>query len=158
SYPLGLDDLLASLRAGNAVNGKREVRDRKIYIADPACELEQTLQWLVVPADRGAEPIGGLRRFQLLWNLGAFTPTCPRIPGASRDLTSRGYPGNLQFLLLHPVAVFDGENQHRDRSSMPVVGGRDLHSPVAELRVATRDLDAERANSAEKTAKIARLE
>jgi chromosome segregation ATPase len=41
---------------------------------------------------------------------------------------------------------------------MPLIGGRDLHSPVAELRVATRDLEAERANGVEKTARIARLE
>jgi hypothetical protein len=41
---------------------------------------------------------------------------------------------------------------------MPLIGGRDLRSPVAELRVATRDLDAERANGVEKNARIARLE
>src|ERR1700739_3940395 len=35
SYPLALDDMLDSLRNGTAVTDKREVRDRKIYIADP---------------------------------------------------------------------------------------------------------------------------
>ena len=158
SYPLGLDDILASLQAGNAVNGKREVRDRKIYIADPACEIEQTLRWLETHADRELKPVNGLRRFELLWSPEAFTATYPGIPGVSRDLASRGYPGDLQFLMLHPVAVFDGEDQHRDRSTMPLVGGRDLHSPAAELRVAIRDLQAERASGAERTARIARLE
>jgi chromosome segregation ATPase len=41
---------------------------------------------------------------------------------------------------------------------MPLVGGRDLRSPVAELRVAMRDLAAERANSAKLIGSIARLE
>jgi chromosome segregation ATPase len=60
--------------------------------------------------------------------------------------------------MLHPVAVFDGEREHRDRSTMPLVGGRDLRSPLAELRVAMRDLTAERANGAKLIASIARLE
>jgi hypothetical protein len=158
SYPLGFDDLLASLRDGDAVGGKREVRDRKIYIADPTGEPEQTIRWLEANADRELKPVDGLRRFELLWNPEAFTATYPGIPTVSRDLVIRGYPGDLQFLMLHPVAVFDGENQHRDLANMPLVGGRDLHSPVAELRVATRDLEAERANAVEKTARIARLE
>src|SRR5438876_1230119 len=34
SYPSGLYDVLGSLRSGEAVTGKREVRDRKIYIMD----------------------------------------------------------------------------------------------------------------------------
>jgi hypothetical protein len=158
SYPLGFDDLLASLRDGDAVGGKREVRDRKIYIADPTGEPEQIIRWLEANADRELKPVDGLRRFELLWNPEAFTATYPGIPTVSRDLVIRGYPGDLQFLMLHPVAVFDGENQHRDRATMPLIGGRDLHSPVAELRVATRDLEVERANGLEKTAKIARLE
>ena len=157
SYPLGLDDLLASLQGGNSVNSKREARDRKIYIADPAGETQQTLRWLEANADRELKPVAGLRRFELLWNPEAFSATYPAIDSVSRDLAVRGYPGDLQFLMLHPVSVFDGDNQHRDRSSMPLVGGRDLRSPVAELRVATRNLEAAQAGSAEKTVTIARL-
>src|SRR6266852_3626914 len=59
---------------------------------------------------------------------------------------TRRHPGDLQFLMLYPVSIFDGENQHRDSATMPLIGGRDLRSSVAELRVATRDLEAERAN------------
>jgi hypothetical protein len=158
SYPLGFDDILASLRDGDAVSSKREVRDRKIYIADPASEPEQNVRWLKANADRELKPVDGVRRFELLWNPEAFTATYPDIHNVSRDLAVRGYPGDLQFLMLHPVAVFDGENQHRDPANMPLIGGRDLHCPVAELRVATRDLEAERANGVAKTARIARLE
>jgi predicted nucleic acid-binding Zn-ribbon protein len=158
SYPLALDDLLESLRSGNAVTGEREARDRKIYIADPAREPDQTVRWLESHADDELEPIDGLRRFELLWNPEAFAATHPSIPAVSSDLSARGYPGDLQFLMLHPVAVFDGEREHRDRSSMPLVGGRDLRSPVAELRVAMRDLAAERANGAKLIGSIARLE
>jgi len=158
SYPLGFDDLLASLRDGDAVGGKREVRDRKIYIADPACEPEQTVRWLEANADRELKPVEGLRRFELLWNPEAFTATYPGIHTVSRDLAVREYSGDLQFLMLYPLSIFDGENQHRDSATMPLIGGRDLHSSVAELRVATRDLEAERANGVEKTARITRLE
>jgi hypothetical protein len=158
TYPLGFDDLLASLRDGDAISGKREVRDRKIYIADPACEPEPTVNWLKANADRERKPVDGLRRFELLWNPEAFTATYPGIHTVSRDLAARGYPGDLQFLMLYPVSIFDGENQHRDSATMPLIGGRDLRSPVAELRVATRDLKAERANGVGNTARIARLE
>jgi hypothetical protein len=158
SYPLGFDDLLASLRDGDAVSGKREVRDRKIYIADPACEPEQAVRWLEANADRERKPVDGLRRFELLWDPEAFTATYPGIHAVSRDLAARGYPGDLQFLMLYPVSIFDGENQHRDSATMPLIGGRDLHSPVAELPVATRDLKAERAKGVEKSGRIARLE
>jgi chromosome segregation ATPase len=60
--------------------------------------------------------------------------------------------------MLYPVSIFDGEDQHRDSTTMPLIGGRDLHSPAAELRVATRDLEAERAKGVEKSGRIARLE
>jgi predicted nucleic acid-binding Zn-ribbon protein len=158
SYPLALDDMLESLRSGNAITGEREVRDRKIYIADPAREPDQTVRWLESHADDELEPVDGLRRFELLWSPEAFAATHPSIPAVSSDLAARGYPGDLQFLMLHPVAVFDGEREHRDRSSMPLVGGRDLRSPVAELRVAMRDLAAERTNGAKLIGSIARLE
>jgi predicted nucleic acid-binding Zn-ribbon protein len=158
SYPLALGDMLDALRSGTAVTGEQEVRDRKIYIADPGREPDQSLRWLESHADVELEPVDGLRRFELLWNEEAFAATHSRIPAASSDLSARGYPGDLEFLMLHPVAVFDGEREHRDRSSMPLVGGHDLRSPVAELRVAMRDLSAERANSAKLIASIARLE
>jgi hypothetical protein len=158
SYPLGLHDMLDSLRDGNAVNGKREIRDRKIYVMDPACEPEAAVRWLKANADRELEPVDGLRRFELLWNPEAFTATCPGIDTVSRELATRGHPGDLQFLMLHPVAVFDGENHFRDRISMPLVGGRDLESPVAALRVAVRDLETERTQATQRTAAIARLE
>src|SRR5207249_6683821 len=68
SYPLGLNGLLECLRNGRAVAGRREVRDRKLYIADPAVEPETTMHWLEANADRELEPRDGLRRFELLWN------------------------------------------------------------------------------------------
>jgi predicted nucleic acid-binding Zn-ribbon protein len=158
NYSLGLDGILDSLRNGNAVMGEREIRDRKIYIMDPDHEPDQTIRWLECHADDELAPVNGLRRFELLWNPEAFAATHPGIPAASRDLAARGYPGDLQFLMLHPVAVFDGDREHRDRSSMPLVGGRELRSPVAELRVAVRDLEAERANKAKMIGTVARLE
>jgi chromosome segregation ATPase len=75
-----------------------------------------------------------------------------------RDLAARGYPADLQFSMLHPVALFDGTKWHRDRAEMPLLREHDLQSPVASLRVASRDLDSERARLAETTGTIARLE
>lgn len=158
NYPLGLDGILDALRNGNVVTGERETRDRKIYIMDPDHEADQTIRWLECHADDELAPVDGLRRFELLWNPEAFAATHPGVPAVSRDLAARGYTGDLQFLMLHPVAVFDGEREHRDRSNLPLVGGRELRSPVAELRVAERDLEAERANSAKMIATVARLE
>jgi hypothetical protein len=158
SYPGGLDKVLASLRDGNPVTAKRQVRDRKIYLADPTREPQQTVRWLEAHADRELKPVDGLRRFELLWNPEAFTATQPGMDTVSGDLAACGYPGDPQFMMLHPVAVFDGETYHRDRAGMPLVGGRNLQSPSAALRVALRDLEAERANAAEKTAMIARLQ
>ncbi|MBO0738397.1 MAG: hypothetical protein J2P48_17790 [Alphaproteobacteria bacterium] len=158
SYPFGLDEMLVSLRGGVAVSARREVRDRKIYIADPAREPEHTLGWLASRAVEELEPVDGLRRFELLWGPEAFAATSQGVAAVSRDLAARGYPDELQFLMLHPVSVFDGQHRHCDPSSMPLVGGRDLRSPVAELRVATRDLETERATAAERGATISRLE
>jgi hypothetical protein len=158
SYPVGLHDMFDSLRNGIAVKGKQEVRDRRIYIADLAAESEQTVRWLENHAENELEPVDGLRRFKLLWNSEAFAVTHPGIPAVFGDLAARGYPEELQFLMLHPVAVFDGDREHRDPTSMPLVGGRDLRSPSAELHVARRHLEAERANSAGMIATIARLE
>jgi hypothetical protein len=158
SYPCSFDHLLSSLRDGSAVTGTRETRDRKIYIVDPVCEAEQTVRWLEAHADRELEPVDGTRRFELLWNPETFAATHPGIPAASRDLAALGYPGDLQFLMLHPVAVFDGEHEHHDRTTMPLVGERDLRSPVAELRVAGRNLKAERTTAAQRSVTIAHLE
>jgi hypothetical protein len=158
SYPIGLHDILDSLRNGIAVTGKQEIRDRKLFIADVASEPEQTVRWLEAEAEVELEPLDSLRRFRLFWNLEAFFATDPSVPAAFRDLVAHGYPEDLQFLMLHPIAVFDGDHEHRDRATMALLAGRDLRSPVAELRVAERQLAAERANSDKMTASIARLE
>lgn len=158
SYPSGLDDTLASLRNGEAVTGKRGVRDRKIYIMDPAREPGRTARWLEEHADRELEPLDGLRRFELLWDPEAFVATNPAIEPVFRDLAARGYPADPQFSMLHPVAVFDGTKWHRNRADLPLLRGCNLESPVAALRVASRDLESERARLAETTATIARLE
>jgi hypothetical protein len=157
-YPSGLYDVLGSLRSGEAVSAKREVRDRKICIMDPASEPVSTARWLEEHADRELEPVDGLRRFELLWNPEAFIATHPAIEAAFHDLAARGYPADLQFSMLHPVAVFDGTKWHRDRAEMPLLREQNLHSPAAALRVASRDLESERARLAETTATITRLE
>jgi hypothetical protein len=154
----GLYDVLDSLRSGQAVTGKREVRDRKIYVMDPASEPVSTARWLEEHADRELEPVDGLRRFELLWNPEAFIATHPAIDEVFRDLAARGYPVDLQFAMLHPVAVFDGKGWHRDRAEMPLLREHNLHSPVAALQVASRDLENERARLAETTATVTRLE
>ena len=158
SYRPGLSDLLTSLRDGRAVNGKDGIRDRKIYIMDPAGEAQATVCWLEAHADRELEPVDGLRRFQVLWNPEAFAATYPAIDVVSRGLAARGYPEELQFLKLHPVAMFDGARWHRDHADMPLLGGQDLTSPVAALRVATRDLATERARVAETAMRITCIE
>jgi hypothetical protein len=157
-YRLSFHDMLQSLRNGNAVASKRAARDRKIYIMDPAAEPERTVRWLEAKANRELEPENGLRRFELVWGPEGFTATCPAIDMVSRALAERGYPGDLQYLMLHPVAVFDGYDEYRDFSTMPLVGGLDLQSPVAALRVASRKLHAERVRAAELTATIEGLE
>ena len=158
SYPSGFYDVLVSLRSGEAVTAKREVRDRKIYMIDPARESSTSAPWLEEHADRELEPLNGLRRFQLLWDPEAFVATNPAIEPVFRDLAARGYPADTQFSMLHPVAVFDGTKWHRNRAAMPLLRGYDLESPVAALRVASRDLETERARLAETTAAITRLE
>jgi hypothetical protein len=154
----GLRDMLNSLRAGNAAGGRREIRDRKIYILDPAGEPKATVCWLEEHADRELEPADGLRRFELLWNPEAFIATSYAIDAAFRSLADHGYPEELQFLKLHPIAVFDGVRWHRDRADLPLLAGQDLTSPAAALRVARRELVTERARVAETAATIARVE
>ncbi|MBV8506334.1 MAG: hypothetical protein JOZ11_11085 [Alphaproteobacteria bacterium] len=158
SYPSGLYDVLASLRNGEAVTGKRAVRERKIYMMDPAREPSRTARWLQEHADRELEPVDGLQRFELLWDLEAFVATRPAIEPVFRDLAARGYPADPQFSMLHPVAVFDGTKWHRNLADMPLLRGCNLESPVAALRVASRNLETERARLTETTATITRLE
>jgi hypothetical protein len=158
SYPSGLDDVLGSLRNGEAVTVKRAVRDRKIYLMDPAREPGRTARWLEEHAYRELEPVDGLRRFELLWDRDAFAATHPAMEPGLRDLAARGYPADPQFSMLHPVAVFDGTKWHRNRADMPLLRGYDLESPVAALRVASRDLETERARLTETAAAITRLE
>ncbi len=158
SYPSGLYEVLGSLRNGEGVTSKSAVRDRKTYIMDPAREPSGTARWLQEHADRELEPADGLRRFELLWDQEAFIATRPAIEPVFRDLAARGYPADPQFAMLHPVAVFDGTKWHRNRADMPLLQGCNLESPVAALRVASRDLESERARLAETTATITRLE
>jgi hypothetical protein len=158
SYPCGLYEVLGSLRNGETSAAKGAGQDRKLYIMDPAREPSGAAQWLEEHADRELEPADRLRRFELLWSEEAFVATRPAIEAVFRHLASRGYPADLQFSMLHPVAVFDGTKWHRDRADMPLLRGHDLESPAAALRVASRDLESERARLAETTATIARLE
>jgi predicted nucleic acid-binding Zn-ribbon protein len=158
NYPSGLYDVLGSLRHGEAVTVKRALRDRKIYLMDAAREPGRTARWLEEHADRELEPVDGLRRLELLWDPDAFAATHPAMEPGLRDLAARGYPADPQFSMLHPVAVFDGTKWHRNRADMPLLRGYDLESPVAALRVASRDLETERARVTETAAAITRLE
>ena len=158
SYPCGLYEVLGSLRNGETVAGKGSAQDRKLYIMDPVREPTGTARWLEEHADRELEPVAGLRRFELFWDEEAFEATHPAIEPVFRDLAARGYPADLRFSMLHPVAVFDGAKWHRDRADMPLLRGYNLESPAAGLRVASRNLETERARLTETTATIARLE
>ena len=155
-------EILGGLRADRLPDIRRESRDRKIYVADPACESQQTLDWLTAHADRELDRQGSLRRFEVLWDSDAFLASFPRTEAIFRDLESRGHPADFSYLMLHPIAVFDGEAHHRERETMPLVGGLDLHTQVAGLRAAmhrlTRELAGERAQLAERSAAAARLE
>jgi hypothetical protein len=162
TYPLGLHDVLDALRDGRPVAEKTEIRDRKIYLSDPAFESEATVSWLEANADRELDPIDGLRRFEVLWSLEAFIATFPGIEAVYQDLEERGYPRDLRFLMLHPIEMFDGKKSHADPSTMPLLAGRDLTSPLAATRAAvrrvSRELVSERERSTEKDAAIYRLE
>ena len=155
-------EILGGLRADRLPDIRRESRDRKIYVADPACESQQTLDWLTAHADRELDRQGSLRRFEVLWDSDAFLASFPRTEAIFRDLESRGHPADFSYLMLHPIAVFDGAAHHRERETMPLVGGLDLHTQVAGLRAAmhrlTRELAGERAQLAERSAAAARLE
>ena len=162
SYPAGLYEVLDALRGGIPIAPKIELRDRKIYVMDPAFEAETTVRWLEANADREFAPIDSLRRFEILWDLEAFSAVAPGIEAAYRELEERGYAPDLRFLMLHPVEIFDGEKSHRDLGTMPLVADRDLASPLAAARAAVRrvnrELASERERGAEKDAAIFRLE
>jgi hypothetical protein len=162
SYSDDFHEVLDGLRGGIPIAPKAETRDKKIYVADPALEAETALCWLEANADRELAPVNGLRRFEVLWNLEAFTAIAPSIEAAYRELEERGYPRDLRFLMLHPIEMFDGDEPHRDPSTMPLLAGRDLHSPFATLRVEAKrmsqELDAERKRVMEKQVAILRLE
>ena len=158
SYSSGLYSALALLRNAEALTLKREARDRKIYIMDPDREPSGAARWLQEHAEREIEPVGRLRRFELHWDETAFGATHPAVERLLGDLTTRGYPADLQYAMLHPVAVFDGTKWHRDRAEMPLVQGCNLESPAAALGVASRQLAIERARLAETGATVTRLE
>jgi hypothetical protein len=162
TYRLGFHEVLDALRDGRPVAAKTEIRDRKIYLMDPAFEPQSTVSWLEANADRELAPVDGRRQFEILWNDEAFAAIAPGVNAAYRELEARGYPRDLKFLMLHPVEIFDGEKSYRNMGDMPLLAGRDLNSPVAALRVralrADRELASERERGAERDAIIARLE
>ena len=162
TYPVGFHEVLDALRDGRPVAAKTEIRDRKVYVMDPTFERKVAVGWLEKNADRELTPIDGLRRFELLWNVEAFSATFPGIEAAYLDLEERGYPRDLRFLMLHPIEMFDGKKPHRDPGAMPLLAGRDLGSPLAALRSTvkqmSRELASERERGAHKDAEISRLE
>jgi len=162
TYRLGFHAVLDALRDGRPVPAKAEIRDRKIYVMDPALEPAGNVRWLEANAEREFAPVGSRRRFEVLWNDQAFAAISPGVEAAYRELEARGFPRDLQFLMLQAVEMFDGEKSHRDIGEMPVLGGRDLQSPLAALRVAamraSRELASERQRGAERDAIISRLE
>lgn len=158
SYSSGLYNALALLRNAEPLTPKREVRDKKIYIMDPDREPSEGARWLQEHAERELEPVGRLRRFELHWGEEAFGATHPAVDRLLGDLTARGYPPELQYAMLYPVAVFDGAKWHRDRAEMPLLRGCNLDSPIAGLALASRQLAVERARVAETSATITRLE
>jgi hypothetical protein len=162
TYRLGFHEVLDALRDGRPVAAKAEIRDRKIYVMDPAFEPRSTVRWLEANAERELAPVDGRRQFEVLWNDEAFAATAPGLDAAYRELEAQGYPRDLKFLMLHPIEIFDGEKSYRDIGNMPLLAGRDLSSPLAALRVramrADRELASERERGAERDAVIARLE
>jgi hypothetical protein len=161
TYRLGFHEVLDALRDGRPVAAKIEIRDRKIYVMDPAFEPESTVRWLETNADKELAPVDGRRQFEVLWNEEAFAAVAG-VDTAYRELEARGYPRDLRFLMLHPIEMFDGEKSYRDTGDMPLLAGRDLASPLAALRVramrADRELASERQRGAEREAIILRLE
>ena len=161
-YRADFYEILEGLRADRLPDIRCETRDRKIYVMDPSCESQLTADWLTAHADRELDRVGSLRRFEVLWDSDALLATLARPEAVYRDLETRGYPADLSYLMLHPIAVFDGSVLHQNPETMPLVGGRDLRSPVAGLRAAmqqlTQDLAVERDQLAEKSAISGQLE
>jgi predicted nucleic acid-binding Zn-ribbon protein len=155
-------EILEGLRADRLPDIRCETRDRKIYVMDPSCESQLTADWLTAHADRELDRVGSLRRFEVLWDGAALLTTLARPEAVYRDLETRGHPADLSYLMLHPIGVFDGGAHHQNPETMPLIGGRDLRSPVAGLRAAmqqlTRDLAVERDQLADKSAISGRLE
>jgi hypothetical protein len=162
TYRHGFHEVLDALRDGRPVAAKIEIRDRKIYVMDPAFEPQSTVRWLETNADRELVPLDGRRQFEVLWSDEAFAAVAPGVEAAYRELEARGYSRDLRFLMLHPIEMFDGEKSYRDTGEMPLLAGRDLDSPLAALRVramrADRELASQRERGAERDAIISRLE
>jgi chromosome segregation ATPase len=150
------------LRADQLPDIRCETRDRKVYVMDPSCESQLTADWMTAHADRELDRVGSLRRFEVLWGREALLATLARPEAVYRDLETRGYPADLSYLMLHPIGVFDGRAHHQNPQTMPLIGGRDLRSPVAGLRAAmqqlTQDLAVERDQLAEKSTISGQLE
>jgi predicted nucleic acid-binding Zn-ribbon protein len=161
-YRADFYEILEGLRADRLPDIRPETRDRKIYVVDPSCESQVTVDWLTAHADRELDRVGSLRRFEVLWDSDALLATLARPEAVYRDLETRGYPAELSYLMLHPIGVFDGKAHHQYPETMPLIGGRDLRSPVAGLRAAmqqlTQDLAVERDQLAEKSAISGQLE
>ena len=161
-YRADFYEILEGLRGDRLPDIRRETRDRKIYVVDPSCESRLTVDWLTVHADRELDRVGSLRRFEVFWDSSAWLATLPRTEAVYRDLETRGYPAELSYLMLHPIEVFDGRERHTNPETMPLIGGIDLHSPIAGLRAAmqqlTQDLAVERDQLAEKSATSVQLE
>jgi hypothetical protein len=157
-FRAGLLEILDGLRRDRAPELRREIRDRKIYVSDPAHDSRQALDWLVVHADRELDPVGSLRRFELRWDEAALIAADPRLDAVYRELEAHGHPADLAYLMLHPIAVFDGAARHCEQRQMPLIGGRDLLSPTAAVRRLTRELVAEREQAAERRVATERLE
>jgi predicted nucleic acid-binding Zn-ribbon protein len=155
-------EILEGLRADRLPDIRCETRDRKIYVVDPSCESQLVADWLTAHADRELDRVGSLRRFEVLWDSDALRATLARPEAVYRDLETRGYPADLSYLMLHPIGVFDGRAHHRNPETMPLIGGRDLRSPVAGLRAAmqqlTQDLAVERDQLAVKSTISGQLE
>ena len=161
-YRADFYEILEGLRADRLPDIRCETRDRKIYVMDPSCKSQLTADWLTAHADRELDRVGSLRRFEVLWDRDALLATLARPEAVYRDLETRGYPADLSYLMLHPIGVFDGGAHHQNPETMPLIGGRDLRSPVAGLRAAmqqlTQALAVERDQLAEKSAISGRLE
>jgi predicted nucleic acid-binding Zn-ribbon protein len=161
-YRADFYEILEGLRADRLPDIRCETRDRKIYVMDPSCESQLTADWLTAHSDRELDRIGSLRRFEVLWDRDALLATLARPEAVYRELETRGYPADLSYLMLHPIGVFDGGAHQQNPETMPLIGGRDLRSPVAGLRAAmqqlTQDLAVERDQLAEKSAISGRLE